>query len=158
MRRRLLGLLLTCVVFRTNASACSCPTHHLRRAVAAATAEDASIVRFSSEVSASSSSETSESAASAPTHATVTASFSTRHEDEEADPSPTSQMNKSAEAERSSVAMLGRSEGRSLRQDDGLDDEASTGETDLCCLREHFLDVCALCLGRPSLFAEQTNP
>ena len=158
MRRRFLGLLLTCVMLGTDASKFACPKFDLRRSPAAVTAEDASIVRFSGEVSTSSSSAILESAASAPPHATVTASFATRHENEEADPSPTSQMSKSAEAERSSVAMLGRSEGRSLRQDDGLDDEASTGETDPCCLREHFLDVCALCLGRPSLFAEQTNP
>ena len=155
MRRRLLGLLLTCVVFRTNASACSCPTHHLRRAVAAATAEDASAECVFCESSAANPSTVSEMTPSALPRATKTASFPTKREDEAAHSSLASQTSMAAEEERLSVAVRGRSEGRSLRQNDGLDDEAPDSEI-LVLFENTFLTPILPVSGLPCSLSKRT--
>ena len=158
MRRRFLALLLTWAMLGADASKFACPKSHLRRGLAAETSEDASAVLFSGGVSASNPSELSETTTSAPAQATNTASFSTRHEDEAADPSPTSQMSVTGEKERPSVAGRGRSQGRSLKQDDRQDDEAPESETTSVCENSFLTPMLLVLADLPcSLSAERLD-
>ena len=127
MRRRFFGLLFSCLMFGANASEFACPTFKLRRALPAATAEDALIACFSGETSTPDLSALSERKTSAQHRATKPAPSQIRHPHSRS-PSAESQTSKGAEKERPSVGVRDRSDGRSLRQDDGLDDEASPSE------------------------------
>ena len=126
MRRRFLGLLLTLVVFAASATAFVCRRSHLRRALAAETAEDASSTYVSTKILSSEPSAVPERKASAPPSAKESVSFPTKHSHSTA-PTLTSETRETAEKERPSAAGRGRSESRSLRQDDDRD-EASAGD------------------------------
>ena len=129
MRRRLLGLLLTCVMFRTTASALLTSSKPgPRRALAASTAKGASTSFISCEISASNPSSLSEKMTSVPPHATKTADFPTKQEDEATSSSLASQTSMALEKDRPSLDLGGRSASRSLLQDDGLNDEAPLSE------------------------------
>ena len=130
MRRpRFLGMLLTCVMLGTDASKFTCSKFPLRRGLTAEMAEDAPTACSSDGISTSNPSAVSERTALAPLRATKTASLPTRHEDEAADLFPASQASNAAKKKRPSVAGRGRSWGRSLRQDEGQDDEIFASET-----------------------------
>ena len=134
MRRRFLGLLLTLVAFGASATAFVCRRSHLRRALAAETAEDASTTYVSTKILSSEPSAVSERKASAPPSAKESASFPTKHSHSTAPPLA-SETRETAEKERPSVAGRGRSESRSLRQDDGRDDNLKSKEGPLLSSR-----------------------
>ena len=129
MRRIFVGLLLTCAVFSANANDFAGRRFSLGRALTAATAEDASTASFSGTNPNSNPSALPGRTSSAPTRRTKTASFPTKREEEAADSPPTSQLSQTTEKEHASVVGRSRSESRSLRQDDGLENEASPSET-----------------------------
>ena len=125
MRRRFLVLLLTLVVFAASATAFVCRRFYLSRALAAETAEDASTTYVSTKILNSEPFAVSERKASAPPSAKESASFPTKHSHSTAPPL-TSKTRETAKKERPSVAGRGRSESRSLRQDDGRDDNLTS--------------------------------
>ena len=155
MRRTFLGLLLTFVVFSTNAGEFTCRRSHLSRALAAETAEETSTISFSAKTSTSHPFARSERKASEPPGAKESASFPTKHSHSTAPPL-TAKTREAAEKEHPSMAGRGRDEGRSLRQDDVSGDEATTSEAPWC-LRELFLDASGLGLSRRSLFVQRAN-
>ena len=138
MRHTLLGLLLICIVFGASANKFASRTFYIRRALTTTTADDAPAESFSGKKPNSNPSTLWEKMTSATPRVTETLSFPTRHEDDAADSSPTFRTGETDEKERTSVAKRGRSESRSLRQDDGLDDEAPESET-LPLLENSFL-------------------
>ena len=156
MRRRFLALLLTWAMLGADASKFARPKSHIRRGLAAETSEDASAARSLDGVSTSNPSALSETTAPAPTQATKTSSFPTRHEDEAADPSPTSQMSVTGEEERPSIADRGRSQGRSLKQDDGQDDEALESKTTSVCENSFLTPMVLVFAGLPCSLSERT--
>ena len=155
MRRRFFGLLLTCLILGTNGKEFACPTFKLRRVLAAATAEDALTACFSGETSTPDLSALSERAASEKRLATKPASSQIRYPHSTA-PSAASQTSEGAEVERSSVGVRDRNEGRSLRQDDGLDDEASPSETLTLFENALLTPVLLVLTGRPCSLSKRT--
>ena len=157
MRHTFVGLLLICVVFKTAANQFELRRFYLRPPLTTAATKYALTEVFFDRTPNSSPSTHAERTPSVPLRATKTVSFPTRYEDDAADASSAFQTRGTTEKERLSVAKRSRSEGRSLRQDDGLNDEALTSEAPAIYVTERFLDASSLGLGRPSLFAEQTN-
>ena len=128
MRHPFFGLLLTCVVFSANANRLAYPNFHLRRLPAAAKAKNASPTSLSGNTLTSNPSARTERTAFVLPRVRKTVSFPTKHEEESADWSAASQTSKTAEEQRPSAGVRHRSDGRSLRQNDGLDDEALASE------------------------------
>ena len=120
MRYLFFSVLLTCIVFSASAKEFTCRRLYLRRALTAATIEDAPTTFFFAKPLASDPFAFQERRPFALPLTTETAA-STTH--------------RTAEKERPSVADRGRSESRSLRQDDGRDDNLTSEEGPLLSSR-----------------------
>ena len=155
MRHPFFGLLLTCTVFSASANKFTCQRVYYRGGLTTTTAEDAPTASFLGKNPNSNPSTLSEGISLAP-GATEIPSSPTRHEDDAADSALPFRTGETDEKERPSVARRGRGKGRSLRQDDGLDDE--TPESEIPVLLENIIltPVRPVFAGRPCSLSDQT--
>ena len=156
MRHPIFGLLLTCIVFSASANRFTCQRLYFRGGLTAATAEDAPTASFSDKNPNSNPLTLSKRMATVPPRATETLSFPKKREDDAADSAPMFRTGETDEKERPSVAKRGRGEGRSLRQDDGLDDEAPESETPVLLESSFLTPVRPVFAGFPCSLGDQT--
>ena len=156
MRHLFIGLLLTCVVFSANVNDFAGRRFWLRRALTAATTEDASTAAFSDDNANSNPSALPGRTSSAPARGTNTASFPTKREEKAADWHRTFRTSKTAKKERLSVGVRGRSEGRSLRYDDDFEEGAPASTTSALFASALLKPLLLVLAGLPCSLSERT--